>query len=525
MNHDSVIALYDYVPTSVTNPIEIGALRASDAATTWQDDVVTALDRGSRAILCGDIQNLDAVIDDILVLRTEFLNARLALMIHWSQALSTEKPSRFSAAFEKTYVVVDRALSQPELQLLQHRWAGEWIFIPTVDINWHTWIPENLLPSRRGTVTILAPRNLPRPAARNFLTADEILLNISEFSIRHPLIHFRPVSPEWMMSSELGPWNQGDRDYSLLSVLHDSRQETNYARSIVIPFRWSGNDAELKRLQQCVDSAFTTFPLEDTEVIVVVDRLVCADRLTAEKMGLLRPHTVIAEHLRTRLSDDWRASFIRNCGASLARRSSEAFLFLDADTVIENVDSVRNVAMNSQIEFFYPKGAYSLFGVRRELFERVGGFADAFSKYGGEISYAIWRASKTKAPAQILSRDVIRPLREPASSDDFAFKIRRLQRSSNLMFRMTLDPKVHAQFYASMGPGVWIRAAATRAVASPYARPIFALLVFVLTMLETNNRIAYLRGFYDDAFWKMKRPLFRLLSYIKQPTVSRERES
>lgn len=96
-------------------------------------------------------------------------------------------------------------------------------------------------------------------------------------------------------------------------------------------------------------------------------------------------------------------------------------------------------------------------------------------------------------------------LRRRLDFEDAPDRVWRVRPAANLLYRLTLDPSVHAEYFTSLQSMNWFRAAAKTAARSRFGRILLAPLVFVLNVVETEKPWAYLRGFYDDARWEARR--------------------
>lgn len=516
MSRDCLIALHDYVPSEIATPLELGAVRSSESATTWFDDAQAALARGERAVLSGfidDIQDLAAKIHQLYAFKPE---GRIAVLLHWPQALRFARSDAYLTfgLFEATYVALDCELGTDDLKAIQRLARVRWVLIPTHDVRWTPWIPTTLLPEKRGLIHIFAAST---QTSRRLLDCDELRLQLAEFSVEHPLIRFRPVPAEWFVPSQITPWRMESRDPRKTRVVVSNRPaeespETRFAVSVVIPFRWSGSSETLGHLQKSLESARDLSTKDfSCETILAVDRDASVSPLSEVDIPIDLPNLTIVENVRIDTAEDWRAGFMRNCGAAFAHPASDLLLFLDADVVIQDAKVLQEALQSESSELWaLENDSSSLLGIRKKTFQHVGGFADAFNHYGCEDNLLVWKARHISARINPISASWIKHVRPRLADDELAFKMRRLQPSANLLYRMTLAPDIHAHFYSCLGSTPWIRAGVKRAMWNSFLRFLLGLVVFVMTMIEAEKRSAYIGGFYDVLIWKLKHPLLWL---------------
>lgn len=522
MNRDRLIALYDYVPTEVTSPLALGALRASDSTTTWFEDTAAALEKNERVILSGatetTLNGVRQFTTEVQKLYVTKPDARIALLLHSSQALKIAQGNAFSplGIFECVYVAFDHALPPTEVRTILKLPRVRWVILPSIGTAWDQWIPQALLPEKRGIVHILAP-----PNSSDYLNPDELRILLDEFSVQHPLIQFRAVPSEWFVPSQISPWRMTSRDQARTQAIFQKRDSTSFQISVVIPFRWTGFDGDLNQLRQAL-SGIAALSTNDyrAEIVVAVDRSNSTSSLNFDDLRFEFPDLVIVENVRDDF-EDWRAGFIRNCGYEFTDSSSAQLLFLDADVVVRDTESLRNAlqkpadlwqTLSSEQRPGFTTASSSLMAIRRKIFENVGGFADAFNAYGCEDQHLVWKAEQIGAEIVALPRKIFDHIRPVQSQDETPAKMQRLKTSAQLFYRMTLSPEVHAHFYSCLGRHVWLRAVLRRVMSVVVLRPLIGLLVFFGTLIESQRRPDYLHGLYDVAAWKAKRPLFWLRS-------------
>lgn len=530
MSRDQIVAISDHVPRRVTVPTVCGALRPSDSVQTWQEEAREGLEQSNRIVLSGTLENFENIVRDVRSLIDSFPDARFAILIHWTQAAEFRPRTEDLCLFNAAYVAVDEAIESPYVQTIVRNWCPHWIFIPRAHVNWDPWIPETLLSERRGSIYLLTPPSDFTDDDLNFLNLDELRLRLAEFSLIHPLIEFRSPPPEWFLPMELGPWDFQNRRLSRTRVVHENRKRTDYDLSIVVPFRWTGKSHERAQIRECLKSIVETFSShESCEIIVSVDRDSATPSFTASEVGIDLVDTAFVETVRHENARDWRAGFIRNRGANHARGRAGFLVFIDSDVVVQHSDLLRMTVTSGNFDLLmllppartagFETATSAFVVIRRDLFQNIGGFAEAFHEYGCEDNFLVWQAQNQNQKQNqkqyqlrvaALDSDIIRHIRARTDHDDLAMKMSRLRPSADLMYRMTLDENVHAHFFVSLGSDLWLRAGLKRLANHALGRILLAPAVFITTLIEGRSRLEYLRGFYDVAFWKLKRPMMWL---------------
>lgn len=514
MTKDRIIAVSDIVSRDVSTPLVLGCLRPSETTVRWEDDVLTAFHRNERAILSGDLRDLDSISAQLNSLRKDFPYARCGLLFHWKQALAQISAEKHLNTFDIVHVAIDETIDPIFLKTIQAHWKCHWVLIPCRGFFWRKWIASTLFPEKSGALRILVPND----EQVDILSVDEIRILISELSLEHPLIHVHPAPPEWFVPSELGPWLQSERRAITPKTIHDSRTQSNYTHSVIIPFLWTGEPESLARLHVCLQSITDTLQ-KSREIILAIDRTQGARELCKEDFPQLSECMALDLERMSSL-EDWRAGFVRNFGAEFSRNQAGHFIFVDADVAIRGKSEFLE-ALSSDFDLLqtcapnqtgFESASSSLIVVQATLFRNLGGFAEAFHHYGCEDNYLVWQIEKAKKQIHQTDRSIFEHLRPIDAQDDVAAKMARIRPSASLMYRMTLDPRVHHHFYSSLGSSVWSRALVKHLYAISLTRWVFALLVFFATFFETENRTRYLASFYDVAIWKLKHPLLWLKS-------------
>lgn len=551
MNRDLLIAIGTEVPSTVTVPLTIGALHCrtnSQLNDPWVEDAILAHSQGRRPVLVGDISNPEALLSSLMRAKEERPQIRFALLLHFSQVLQTPLSDLLRSQFDEVFVVVDREISASDAHLVRVSVRPRWLLVPRVGLDWNEILTGRLLPERRGIATILSPpANSPWSNEGPFLSADELLIHIQEFQDEHPLIEVRPPPHEWFVPSETAPWNTHSRDRQLSAVVKKTEEQIPPNVSFVIPFHWRNLSSEMDELNVCLQSCLRVvdYVYAQTES-VTVEYIVSVDRdheAPAFDLGTLqrnldprisRSLTVVESH-RKDSADDWRAGFIRNVGASYSRIGSGGLLvFVDSDVEIVDPAIVANEIIEGKNSLVFsrvrsevlPAGtkplsqenqpfqvaSSRLMIVRRSLFENLGGFANAFRTYGCEDNFLVWQTTEILRKGLPVSLAAFpfattRDLKSTADQEDLLEKMIRLKAAADLFYRMTFDPRVHRHFFVSLGQATALRFILKRLACRKNLRWLLGPIVFLLTLFETDNRGAYLRGLWDIIKWKAKRPL------------------
>lgn len=553
---DRLLPYDEKISRLVTCPIAMGALRRDPSS--WADDAIYFHSNGFRPVLSGGLHNIELLESGIRHALDFRPQIRFALFTHWSELIRNEIPDALREHLDDIYVAVDSMPSIAEAQAIQARYRPRWVLIPRLGLNWRKLITECLLPNKRGAITLLAPeQNSPDGP---YISCDEILLNIQELQIDHPLIEIRPAQHEWFLPTEIKPWRLHARDRRNVQLVLGGPDRSAFTSaglstvSFIVPFHWKGDDASLKHLQRSLESCLRTtdqiFSMTEsisTEFIVVLDRAPEAPELSVEDfVNSLDPR--IAQGLtwleapRFTMAADWRAGWIRNVGAEYSRATSGSYLvFLDADCEIADTRQVAAEVVGARHGLIYTslidltrKGLSSqetapfqvcssrLLIVRRSLFENLGGFSDAFEEYGCEDNFFVWQASefiRRGLPLLMaaLPLETTRHLRTIVEKDDLLEKMIRMRRSSALCYRMSLDPRVHRHFFVNLGrpdatKDLYLRFLIKRFATKIELRWFLGPIVFVLTVLQTQDLTRYLRGIWDSFIWFIRAPLLRLSS-------------
>lgn len=543
MIRDRIVALQEFTAATVGDPLALGALRGPGAAASWQADVEQTLREGRRAVLSGDISNLPDIASFVRNRLSENRSAQVALLIHWSQAFAVTPERHDLHCFESIYVALDEDVSASVLRSICNHWPTQWVLLPRVGISWSSWIPKILNTKPRGYLTVLTPMNSSAIPQCRYLSPDELSLHIAQLSIEHPLVKIYPAPHEWFAPSELTPWGLKRRDPKLASVMYHSRVDSQSGGSdhvsFVVPFRWTGAETELSHLKRCLASIEEARQgHSDWELIVSVDRDVSIPPVSIAQ--IVESHKtdlkvmVVVDNPRATGSfefdgSDWRAGFIRNSGTLASGFTNGYFAFLDSDVRIAKPGEVKRYLeqLNSdllqvidanEVSPSFQNATSSFLAMRKSLFKKLGGFADGFNRYGCEDNFLVWSAQNVGAIATALPADCFEHLRDRTAADSAAGKMIRLRSSASLMYRMTLDPAVHAHLYSALGEGVWLRATLKRALLFHGVRWIMGPIVFLLTLLQSTSRKKYLFGFYEIASWFAHRHSWKIPVYFRRFT-------
>lgn len=550
MNRDLLIAIGTQVPIDYTVPLSLGALHVNTVIgqnRSWIDEAVLAHSRGRRPVLVGDISVPEKLLLEIERAKKIRPQIRFALLLHHTQALQTQISDALRSQFDEVFVAVDQMLSALDASYIRTTVRPRWILIPRVGLNWNEILVGRLLPDRRGVATVLCP---PNTSEGPFLSPDELLIHINEFLNEHPLIEIRPPPHEWFVPSQIQPWMMADRDLQEVKVKKRSEDFVTPNVSFVIPFHWKKGLSDTRFLIQClesclrvVDHAYAQSESTAVEFIICIDCDFESNAFDLEEFSnKLDPRVsrvlTVVECRRSSSTEDWRAGFIRNVGASFSRvGSGGSLVFVDADVEICDPAIVASEIVNSNNSLVFSRvrseaetekakpmenrpfqvASSRLLIVRRSLFENLGGFSNAYNTYGCEDNFLVWQTTEILKKGLPVSYAAFpfattRHLRNSEDHDDLLEKMIRLGPAADLFYRMTLDPQVHKHFFVSLGDGVGLRFLLKRISIDTRLRWLLGPIVFFLTMLETTDRAAYLRGFWDVVKWKAKRPLLWLSS-------------
>lgn len=550
-----LIAIGSEVPNTITIPLSMGALRANSAASelSWMEEATIAHSQGRRPVLVGDISQPERLLASLLSAKNERPQIRFALLLHYSQALQTPLPDSLRSQFDEVYVAVDQMISVADAHAIRQAVRPRWLLVPRVGLDWNQIIIGRLIPERRGTVTILCPPAESSWANEGpFLSTDEILIHVQAFQHEHPLIEVRPPPHEWFVPSHTSPWEMPSRDLRRATILKKTEEPIVPNVSFVVPFHWKNQSSAEAHLATClrtclrvVDYVYAMSESITVEYIVSIDRDFEATPFDIESFRknsdprIFRSLTIV-ESARTSGESDWRAGFIRNAGARFSRVGSAGLLvFIDSDVeivdpaiVASEIIEGRNSLVFSRVRSETPPtgkkpvsqenqpfqvASSRLMIVRRSLFEHLGGFANAFRTYGCEDNFLVWQTSEILKKGLPVSMAAFpfattRDLSPTIDKDDLVAKMARLTVAADLFYRMTFDPRVHRHFFVSLGTGLGFRYFLKRLACGNLLRPILGPLVFLMTLIETKNRAAYLRGLWDVIRWKVKRPLLLVSS-------------
>jgi hypothetical protein len=333
---DRLLAYDDKISRHVTCPLAMGAVRHDPGS--WVDDAIYFHSNGFRPVLTGGLHNSDQLQIGIKSAIEKRPQIRFALFLHWSELIRNEIPDSIREYLDEIYIAVDSMLSPSEANSLRVRYSPRWVLIPRLGLSWKKLIAEVLLPSKRGMITLLAPEHDSPDGP--FLNCDELLLNIQEIQIDHPLVEIRPAQHEWFVPTELKPWRMPSRDRRSVQLLYGGSDRSSLSSagmstvSFIIPFLWSGNSLVLEYLKKSLESCLRTTDriyaqseFLRAEYIVVCDRadttaefsidefLQCLDSRVANSLTWL-------EAPRFDSNLNWRAGWIRNIGVEYSRANS-----------------------------------------------------------------------------------------------------------------------------------------------------------------------------------------------------------
>ncbi len=540
----------------MTVALSIGALHANTTDIlneSWVEEAILAHIQGRRPVLVGDISQPDELLASLARARSERPQIRFALLLHFSQVLNQPLSDLLRAQFDEVFVAVDRMMTVIEADTIRTTIRPRWILLPTVGLDWNEIIIGRLFPDRRGIATVLCP---PSKSLWNdegpFLSPDELLIHIQEFQDQHPLIELRPPPHEWFVPCQTEPWKMSSRNLQHTNVIKKSEELLIPNVSFIIPLLWkknsSGELALLACLHSCLRVVDHIYAQSDS---IAAEYILCIDReLDAASFNLkhfldqLDPRVsralTIIDCPRQDPDPDWRAGFIRNAGAAYSRiGSSGSLVFVDSDVEIVDVATVaREVAEGRNSLVFsrvrsellpsrkkprsqenqpFQLASSRLMIVRRSLFENLGGFACGFRTYGCEDNFLVWQTTEILRKGLPVSFSAFpfattRHLRASADHDDLPEKMVRLKAAAELLYRMTFDPRVHRHFFVAFGQSVGLRFIIKRLAIRKATRSLLGPIVFGLTLFETKDRTAYLKGFWEILKWKAKRPLLLVSS-------------
>jgi hypothetical protein len=549
-----LIAIGSEVPNTVSIPLSLGALRAQSATSSelsWVEEATIAHVQGRRPVLVGDISQPESLLASLLSAKKDRPQIRFAMLLHFSQALQTSIPDSLRSQFDEVFVAVDQLISAADAHAIRQAVRPRWLLIPRVGLDWNEILIGRLMPDRRGTVTVLCPPpESPWATEGPFLSADELLIQVQAFQHEHPLIEVRPPPHEWFVPSNTSPWDMPSRDLRLANVLKKTEESIVPSVSFIVPLHSKNQSSGQEQLTTClraclrvVDYIYAMSETITVEYILSVDKDFDTASFDVETLRtnidprFFRSLTIV-ESARTSAESDWRAGFIRNVGARFSRVGSGGLLvFIDSDVeivdpaivaseIIEGRNSLVFSRVRSEIQPIgvtalsqenqpFQVASSRLMIVRRSLFENLGGFANAFRTYGCEDNFLVWQTTeilRKGLPVSIAAFPFVttRDLSPSIDKEDLFVKMARLTAAADLFYRMTFDPRVHRHFFVSLGNGLGFRYFLKRMACGNRLRLLLGPVVFLLTLIETKNRGAYLRGLWDVITWKVKRPLLKL---------------
>ncbi len=497
---------------TLSNPLMLGALRPADQPIdAWVTDARNAAARGKRVVLSGDFSDEFFILTALLDIAEKLEGARFALLLHWTQGLELFLSPELTGLFDDVYVAIDEPLSRDKVVLISQRWNARWVVLPSIGVSWSKWIPDTLFYAKKGSVIFFSPGGSFHQSG--FLPPDELRLELDALAFHHPEVKVDPAPCEWFTPGELGPWNLRNRDEAESRLAINRRIYPFYRFTAVVPFRWTGNEQDLESLTKCLDSIGRAFPGPgECETIIAVDYESGFDEFEKNFAPTHLTDFAVVAVPRFAARDDWRAGFVRNVGAAWASTVDDSLeastlLFLDSDAEIADPVTLRECVSANDFDILqladrpdetgFERATSMFIAIQNSFFLKVGGFSDAFSSYGAEDNFLVWKSGRLGARIRQIPKSCVRHLRELRDSDDLFLKMIRLRPSANLMYRMTLDAKVHRHFFVSAGPHIYIRGAVKTMSELLFGRMLLAPLVFFFTLIETDRPLAYLRGFFD----------------------------
>ena len=463
-------------------------------------------------------------------LRSHFPQIKIRQLLHWTQALSLKRQGeRWRSAFPEVQfeIAVDASLSRATMDLLFQAWQPDWLIIPRPDWSQNEKSGDLALKSfveierRRSDRSTQQPIELmvfsPRPDHPDgpFLDNDELQLYLDEARDLYPDVRFVPPPPSYFVASELGTWNR-ELSRDAWPDLTDDRTESNSVPqeielSIICPVKSLNFPEALKRLRILRENAGFS-----TELIIVRD-----------DGGSLTPHgdeiwlAMPSRSLDLTSTEEWRAGAVRNLGARAAQ--GRHLLFVDADVRLP-LDAFSELASSwrhqARVNVAHKAGAWwsassSCWILPREEFWAVGGFAEAFSTYGCEdadLAFRLQAAGFSTDPLPFL----ITHLR-PESNDDYGLaKMLKLQVAAQLLHRLTLSAETHFVFYSVMGSrqqsSAALRALGKRLWDLPLLGAWLSLQTEFMTLIESKEKLQFVRGWLTRFLWIFKGPALLLFS-------------
>ncbi|MBL7687414.1 MAG: hypothetical protein JNJ49_05225 [Bdellovibrionaceae bacterium] len=526
MRIERIVSHSTQVPRSVSAPWTLGFFRHPEAPPLLEE-IRSLAGKHGRVILAGlsDHQNrLPLVIDE---LKSNSPQIEVGVLLHWTEALGTQSTTwlNISSHARDVFVAVDHLISKEQADSIRVRWNPKWILIPKVGLDWDELITRRIFTDNRGRIFLWAPPadNPDGP----FLSTDELMHHMRAMRITHPLIDIVPVPDAWHIVSENGP--QGSLTRPIYQVTQEA--ERTVSLSVIVPIRTFADGASkaLQALQQALDSWQDSY-----EIIVCLDDV---DRPSDLPCG---PNIRVLDLKRANDADnDWRPGYVRNYGAAASKcRHDGLLLFCDADIEVSSdfLSPLRSTTgwqfaqlAEGPTQLRWQSTTSKVFAIRRFAFESVGGFPEAFSHYGCEDNALTWHLTRARYVGLALSPKTIVHLRTKTDDDDGLLKMHRLRRSASLFYRMMISTEADAiywHFFSALDDNDSLAATTFRAMLKNAYRflPIRVLLAvttFFLTLQQTGNRSAYIRGVIEASTWKMRTqfakitPTYRIFDSLK----------
>ena len=300
-------------------------------------------------------------------------------------------------------------------------------------------------------------------------------------------------------------------------------------RSIVVPAHNNPNNLE------ALMSSLSKQNLLDTEVIIVNDG--CNSDIINLFEKWTYPNSTLINFKRKFIETDelkfHRAGFARNVGAIYSR--SENLIFVDGDVVLpegflkeaesdlethdvvmfrkykEGIPRFWKALYNaknklwSQFENYWQYFNTTCVAVKKSLFFQAGGFNLCFSGYGGEDSFLGYKLHLFSDKWKLSKLSVNHPVR----TDSRASHAKRFKRSSQMVYRLSLNEKFYQSHFVLMGDFLFLRKLAYYLNKFIVTRILVQLLTTLFALVFTPYK-ATSRYFYIAAanVWKLKIPVF-----------------
>lgn len=300
-------------------------------------------------------------------------------------------------------------------------------------------------------------------------------------------------------------------------------------RSIVIPVH--NNPDHLETLM----ASLSQQNLLNTEVIIVNDG--CDIAITDLFKKWTYPNSTLINFKRKFIETDdqkfHRAGFARNVGAIYSR--SESLLFIDSDVTLpkdfleaaqadleiydvvmfrkykEGMPRFWKALYNAkdklwnQFENYWQYFNTTCIAVKKSLFFQAGGFNLCFSGYGGEDSFLGYKIHLFSDNWKLSNLSVDHPVRVTGRAEH----AKRFKRSSQMVYRLSLNEKFYQSHFVLMGDFLFLRKLAyylnkfilTRIL----VQVLTTLFAFAFTPYKATSRYFYIAA---ANVWKLKIPVF-----------------